>query len=183
MTDSKDPLRELDRDVTPPDILKGQVTDTLRSRGYLRPSRSRLWRNVMALAAALFVFVLGRETGKASAPPTTHDSRLTYVLLLYEDSTFDRSNPEASYVAEYTAWADTLRQRNQMVDGMPLEPTSVILTAGGSADRAIESDAGVMSGFFIIKAASQEEAVAIARTCPHLRHGGRVAVRPVPSGV
>jgi hypothetical protein len=34
-------------------------------------------------------------------------------------------------------------------------------------------------GFFIIRAATEAEALGVARTCPHLRHGGAVAVRPI----
>jgi hypothetical protein len=41
------------------------------------------------------------------------------------------------------------------------------------------ADAGVLTGLFIIRAASEAEALAIARTCPHLRYGGRVDVRPI----
>jgi hypothetical protein len=40
-------------------------------------------------------------------------------------------------------------------------------------------DAPRVSGFFLIRAGSLDEAEAIARDCPHLRHGGRVLVRDV----
>ena len=35
------------------------------------------------------------------------------------------------------------------------------------------------AGFFIIAARTDEEALAIARSCPHLRYGGTVALRPI----
>jgi hypothetical protein len=34
-------------------------------------------------------------------------------------------------------------------------------------------------GFFIISAGSFEDALAVARGCPHLRHGGAILVRPI----
>jgi hypothetical protein len=34
-------------------------------------------------------------------------------------------------------------------------------------------------GFFLVRARDLDEAEAIARACPHLRHGGRVAVQAV----
>ena len=35
------------------------------------------------------------------------------------------------------------------------------------------------AGFFVIAARDEREALAIARTCPHLRYGGTVSVRPI----
>jgi hypothetical protein len=49
---------------------------------------------------------------------------------------------------------------------------------GPLADRVARSRVG-LSGYFVIEAANWEEAVALARTCPHLRYGGRIALRPV----
>jgi hypothetical protein len=39
----------------------------------------------------------------------------------------------------------------------------------------------VPTGYFIIRADDWDAALAIARGCPHLRHGGVVAVRAVGS--
>ena len=38
-----------------------------------------------------------------------------------------------------------------------------------------------LAGFFIISASSQEDAVSVARGSPHVRHGGTIVVRPLPS--
>jgi hypothetical protein len=37
----------------------------------------------------------------------------------------------------------------------------------------------VARGFFIIVADDEQAALAIAETCPHLKYGGRVVVRPI----
>jgi hypothetical protein len=37
----------------------------------------------------------------------------------------------------------------------------------------------VLSGNFMIAAADADEALRLARGCPHLRYGGRLAVRPI----
>ena len=37
----------------------------------------------------------------------------------------------------------------------------------------------VVGGYFLIRASSYDVAVEIARTCPHLRYGGRIEVRQV----
>jgi hypothetical protein len=36
-----------------------------------------------------------------------------------------------------------------------------------------------MLGFFLVRAATAEEAEAIARGCPHLRHGGTISLREI----
>ena len=36
-----------------------------------------------------------------------------------------------------------------------------------------------VSGFFVIEAKDLDAAIAVARTCPHLRHGGRITVRAI----
>jgi hypothetical protein len=52
----------------------------------------------------------------------------------------------------------------------------------GSAAVAVPSepaDTGDVRGFFVISAATLEEATAVARSCPHTARGGRVIVRPI----
>jgi hypothetical protein len=37
----------------------------------------------------------------------------------------------------------------------------------------------VVAGLFIVRASDLERAAAIARTCPHMRYGGQIEVRPI----
>ncbi len=105
------------------------------------------------------------------------------MLLLYQDSTFHLGMSEKDAIAEYSAWAHSVHAKGNPIDGTPLDSASWELHGSGRdiqvMDRAVASDAGMMSGFFILGASSEAEAVAIAKTCPHLRHGGRITVRPV----
>jgi hypothetical protein len=36
-----------------------------------------------------------------------------------------------------------------------------------------------VAGLFVVSATSDEEALRIARTCPHLSHGGEIELRPI----
>jgi len=177
------PLRNLERDVVPPAELKARVSQSLRSRGLLRPRWTGGARAGSMLAAALTLFVAGRITAGGGRPGDAEDGRHRYALLLYEDSGFDRQTPGDTYIAEYARWAQTLRERGAFVDGNPLAPTAQLIAGAGNETRIeprdVSSEAGVMAGDFIVRAATDAEALAIARTCPHLRHGGRIAVRPV----
>lgn len=178
--DPNQPLRTLDREAAPPPGLKGSVISSLYARGLLRHSRQRAWRVPLSIAAALALFAMGWMVGHR---PATLDPRPAFALVLYEGSDFQRDQSEAESIAEYGAWAAALRSRGTVVSGEALDravgllrstPTGIVIDP-----RDASSDEGVMTGFFIIHAANQAEALEIARTCPHLRHGGRIALRPV----
>ncbi len=58
-----------------------------------------------------------------------------------------------------------------------------LLQPSGDSVRATEADvnaeAGTLTGWFVIAARDFAEATAIARTHPHLGHGGWIAVRAI----
>jgi hypothetical protein len=173
-TERPEPLVELGGTMAPPPDLEPRVIRSLVDRGLLRPSR---WRRsgILAAAAAAIVaaFALGRLTGGQPKPTEPR-----WLLLLYEDQAFDAPAPgaEAARVGEYRAWA---RATPGVVDGAELGPERYLLTAGRSAESAPRSSDGIgdLAGYFIVTAASWEEARAIAARCPHLEHRGRVVVR------
>jgi hypothetical protein len=189
MNSADDPLAGLPREATPPGSLKARVSATLRERGLIAPSgRARLGRAVGVAAAACAILaagvLIGRETARRAAP--VPDPRPQYVLLLYEDSSF-AAGEAAERVAEYSAWADSLARQGLLVSAGKLADTgSVVLAHSGSELKVnagdVASNAGKMAGFFIVRAGDETEATGIAGTIPHLRHGGRVALRPIELG-
>ena len=185
--DHDDPLRSLERETEPPAILKARVMRTLHEQGVLkRPAgHGPAWRVAAGLAALLVLFIggvlVGRSGGAGTEPA---DPRPSYVLLLYEDSSFRNDRPESEFVAEYAAWASDLARRGALVSGEKLDSTTQLLSeAAGGAVRvdsaAARGELGQLAGFFVIRAASRAEALEIAQSCPHLGHGGRIALRPI----
>ena len=87
-------------------------------------------------------------------------------------------------IAKYTAWRDDLVRQNRMRGGEKL-------TNDGGRRLRIQGDkisitdglyseaAEVLGGFFTIEAKDYDEAVAIARTCPHLTGTQWIEVRQV----
>ena len=68
------------------------------------------------------------------------------------------------------------------MSGEKLAATARLIDAAGSRASALAREpegAGTLSGLFIVSAEHVEEASAIARSCPMLRYGGRVVVRPI----
>jgi len=162
-----------------------RVVESLRTRGLLggttQPSASPPRRRVLrlGLAAGLFGsglgagFVAARRQGTTSQP----DVGPLYLLLLYPGPRFveGRAADEAARVAEYGAWAGRLRRAGQLVGAEKLKEGTRVL----EGDTRVDSPEPGPQGYFLIRARDMTEAEAIARDCPHLRHGGRVSVQAV----
>jgi YCII-related domain len=173
--DREAPLARLRTDVSPPGELKERVLASVQSLGLVHhPHRSRPW---WAIAAGLALFIGGLALGRWATAPNHEGQR--YALLLYDPVTFDRSIPDSAVVSEYRSWAVSLGDRLSV--GEKLGTAQLVLQPGDSANRPApgEGEAGPLGGLFIVRAGTWDEAMAIARTCPHLKHGGIIAVRAI----
>lgn len=165
-------LRSLQGDVSPPEHLKGEVVRDLRARGLLR-QRGASWLPLAAAFAGVCLFGSGYLLGRAREVAPSISSAPRYALLLYEDATFDRAQPESALVAEYSQWAGRLAQTGALVSGEKLGGSVSVEPAAGVRDL------GEFTGFFVISAPSDSAARELARGTPHVRHGGRIVVRRV----
>ncbi len=163
----------------PPAELEERVVATLRARGLLggtaapRRTLAPRWTWPVAIAAGLLLFAGGFGLGRrpASAPAIGMSQ---YTLLLYEGPGFNAAGiGEPALVQEYSAWAGELAGRGQLVAGEKLSAEAWTLGA------PVPAGVPAPTGYFVIAASTPDEALALARTCPHLKHGGTVAVRPV----
>jgi hypothetical protein len=141
-----------------------------------RPALSRFARVLLPLAAMMILFLAGGWWGRRSSGEELAANSPRFALFLLEDSTFQGISEagHASLVAEYSAWAGELAQTGNLVLGEELadEETALGSTTWPSMTRQI-------TGLFILSAPTLEAALVIARTCPHLRYGGRIVVRPI----
>lgn len=179
------PLHLTEGDALPPAHLKARVTRALAEHGLLKarhPVQRRLGLVIGVSAVTVTLFGTGLALGRHEGP-RTRDTRPTYALLLYEGPHFRPGRPEGADIAEYSAWAAGLRARGMLVRGEALAPAGRLLheSARGVAvdSTAAVSNQDVMAGFFLIHARDAAEALTIARTCPHLAHGGTIALRSV----
>jgi hypothetical protein len=183
------PAGGLDPEIDPPPHLKRRVERSLRARGLLAsraPDRMPAWlRTAGAVAAALLLvsagFWLGALAGGGAGEPAG-DTATHYVLLLYEDEDFRPSADEAALVAEYRGWAGAVSRRGVTITGEKLDDPGTLFEAPGADGLPLRdgdhgSPLGRLSGYFVVSVADRAEALAIAGTCPHLRHGGRVVLR------
>lgn len=82
---------------------------------------------------------------------------------------------------EWFAWIEKLKKEGRYEGGEPLEPGG----KGVSGPKKLVTDGPfaegkeLVGGYFIVKAKNIDEAVALAKDCPDLKHDGRVEVRPI----
>lgn len=104
-----------------------------------------------------------------------------YLFLMRGDqSSFEALDEagRAGIVAEHVAYSRSLEERGILRDGDGIAPGSRILAGSGTAaaPSPYARSPHELSGFYVVEAASMDEALAIAKGCPALRHGESVEV-------
>jgi hypothetical protein len=106
-----------------------------------------------------------------------------YLLLLYDDPTrWNTLGPEEmqSVIAKYMAWADGMRGKGYVGNKLADDPGKVLRSSSGRprvTDGPYSETKEVLGGYFQIEAASYDDAVKQAMTCPHIEYGGTIEVR------
>jgi len=172
-------LEALSRGPEPPPGLEEAVVSRLAQRGFIAPRRRTWITGALAAAAGLALFAAGVAVGtrRASAPAQSPAPAMTrYVLLLYDASGEETLSAAemAERVAEYRDWAVGLRKQGSDITGEKLSRESLDLGAAGAAQRPEP-----LGGYFVFSASDPAAALAVARSCPHLKHGGRAELRPI----
>jgi hypothetical protein len=127
-----------------------------------------------ALLAYRFVVAALRAEGEPVAV-----AREEYMLLLHEPAGFEielDAARHAALVARYARWAEQLGAR--CTGGEELAPEGVELRPGADAAKPSPEGARV-GGFFLLSVRDRDEALALARTCPHLEQGGWIELRRI----
>lgn len=110
-----------------------------------------------------------------------------FLLLLHQTPTrFRNLSPDEiqKILGSYIAWRDALVKRNKMRAGEKLTDDGGrhLRTQEGKisvTDGPYSESQELLGGFFMIEAANYDEAVEIARTCPHLSGNRWIEVRQV----
>jgi hypothetical protein len=171
MTEPRDQNPFADR--TPPRELQDRVARTLHRDGLVEPRAVRLRRTTSRAALGLGLVALAFFAGRFQRPAPV-DGRPEFLLLLYEDSTYQDNRPIREIVAEYAGWADSLRQERALVLGEKLGVEHLELP-----ERVGQPAEGLPTGMFIVHANDIGSARSIASTSPHIRQGGRIVVHAI----
>lgn len=178
--DLPEELRHLPPAIEPPPELEERVVGALRNEGSIgggrRAPRGTSWW--WAAAACLLAAVAGWTLRGVVEAPDAQPSLAAgndYLLLLTEPRPLATDKPASALVAEYRDWAVGLAEEGRLVAAGKLDDES----DGRYLGEATAPPVGMVSGFFIVRGRSLEEAAAIAASSPHRRYGGEIAVRPI----
>jgi anti-sigma factor RsiW len=131
---------------------------------------------IVTLGALLAFRTLGSRASESERVARAGEH---YLLLLHEPAGFGSGSDAAAHaalVARYERWATELGPRcaggeELETDGLELRP--------GAAEPAPSPAAPRVGGYFLLDVEDREEAVALARTCPHLGQGGWIELRRI----
>lgn len=159
-------------------------SDALVRFGRRLERRRPAWgRRTLQVAAAVTLLVTGVVAGQfwtgigPEVPSTTAQSGNEFLLLI-RGGDLSEGLPEAQLVAEYGQWADRMAEQGRLVSAEKLvdDGGEWVSTNARLPNEPIRQP---VEGFFLVKADSYEQAVALARGHPHVAYGGTIEVRAV----
>jgi len=165
-----------------PERLEAETLARLRAEGLVRPRAKRRGTTprLLAAAAAVALFAAGLAIGRRTLPGGSPGAASAadaprFVLFLY-DAPSEPSMSDAQMqerVSEYRSWAIALRRRGAEIRGEKLRLDR--------SERLGPASPGSspLGGYFVISAKDWESAMEVARSCPHLKHGGTIEVRQI----
>lgn len=168
-------MRELAAGPEPPGSLENRAVERLRARGLIARRNRRGIPWLAAAAAAIALFAAGLYLGSRRPETRAAAALPRYVLFLYDAPDEAALSPAemGKRVDEYRTWARGVREGGADIQGEKLAAESHRLGSGqgGSAE--------VLGGYFVVSAKDEKAALAIARSCPHLKHGGTIELRRI----
>jgi hypothetical protein len=114
-----------------------------------------------------------------------HHSKSTVMqkfMLIFHGGIKQDASPEElqNNMGQWMAWVDTLQKGGKYVSGEALLPGGKLVKSQSAVtDGPYTEGKEVVGGYFVIKAANIDEAVAECSNYPDFAHGGQVQVRPV----
>lgn len=103
-------------------------------------------------------------------------------MLIFHGGIDQSASPEEmqTNMGKWLAWVEKLTKEGKYVSGEPLLPGGKLVTGKTAVtDGPYTEGKEVVGGYFIINAASVDEAAAECENYPDFVHGGKVQVRQV----
>ena len=177
--DGRGALRAYSAAIVPPANLEARVRSSLAGRGLIRgtPPRRSAWAFPVGLVAAGMILgaLLSHGMTRTGGRPATQPGQ--YVLLLLGETQGDTGAVHVAREREYGRWAASLANGARWVGGHELADVVDDIGPKSRSEPAVDR----LAGYFVIDAPSREIAAEVARTCPHVKYGGRVVVMAIAS--
>jgi hypothetical protein len=181
----------LEREKMPPSFLENRIVEQLKGAGVIRTRWVGRKPGYLKIAAAfallIAVFSVGAIVGsRRSSGPATKTDQPGYILIVREFSPELRAKSpeeERQRVKEYGAWARDLGRRGLLIGGEKLKDEGRLLSQANQSSDILETSSeaseGAVAGYFLLPSGDYNQAVTIAKTCPHIKHGGTVELRQI----
>ena len=187
--DEKRQFEGLPKRISPPGELEEKIMKRLKEEGLVNSDEKQnkwgVFRLAVASAVAVLILILGVAVGsywQTVPADLANDQTPQFLLLLRSDSQGGEklSKEEVGErVKEYTAWASQINEKGQLINAEKLKSKTGVLDETKKIKSAANQTDSLVVGFYLVKADSYEQAVSIAKDCPHLKYGGEVEVREI----
>jgi hypothetical protein len=176
-------LERLRREVPPPPELEDALIARLSREGLLGGTKTPRYLVPLAAAAAAAIFALGLAAGGAfrEAPPRPSAVKTPRYVLFVESPAGQTMTAEqlAARVQEYRDWSIRQRAEGRGLGGEKLAAGGWSLQGDSASALPPPADGFETGGYFLLTARDDAEALEIARSHPHLKHGGRMVLRRI----
>lgn len=174
----------LPREQEPPAALEERTVAAVKAAGLIMTPGARRWSPGRYAAAAVVLMscvAIGFAAGTWTAG-TPVSQQPDYVLLLRASAEERQPVTDTEMqerITEYGSWARDLAQRGKLLAGEKLESRGWLQADNSAPVPNAGIAEGSIQGYFLIKSTSYDDAVRIAKSCPHVRHGGSIEVRRI----
>lgn len=161
---------------TPPPQLEDKVVNALKTEGLIKQNTMNIYLKYAAgIAASIIIFFAGNLVGKQAGDVVEIDPLQGYMMILKEDVNFTPGDPMEMF-NEYAGWMNGLYEKGIKITGQELKNEAWAVTNSGttSLDGAVDTR---ITGYFLIQAKTEEEALAVVRDNPHLKYGGSIELK------
>ena len=154
--------------------LEDAVVARLRSEGLVRPQRRIGAGAWVASAAAILAFGGILATNVIGPRPDAQEATRVYVIAMYAGPEYPPLTSNDRRLDEHGRWAAAHQSGPaRIVRGGPLENPIARFGPPGTAT-------GRMVGYFTVRARTPADAIRLANSAPHIRHGGTVILYSTP---
>jgi hypothetical protein len=122
---------------------------------------------------------------EADGPAGREQAHRRKFMLIFRGGAVSRDDMSPSelqaHVAKWYTWSDELARRGRRNRGTPLDNPGATVRGQDRVvtDGPYAESKDLVTGSMVIEAASLEDAIEVARTCPTYEFDGSVEVRPV----
>lgn len=178
-------IREMSGTYPMPADLENKVLLKLKSINLLGGRKGKYLGLTLKLGYAFLLIFIGSLIGYTinnnGSIMTNTDQTSKYILLLYKNDSL--AGTEQERVSNYAAWARKYGAQQKVIGGEKLESSGFILSSTGVSPKFegkdVYDEPRTLSGFFVIQASNYDAALSIAKTCPHIKYGGKVELREI----